>query len=120
SFDRLLIYDWKLDEWTYALVDCQYITQFASPGTTLEQLDAYGDLDGGMIPYPLDSRVWEGGRPVIAAINTSGGLSFLDGTAQLTALLRTPPLRILGGSDTKSINIEPLGIFNDATQSIRV
>jgi hypothetical protein len=120
NFDRLLAFNWKLREWTYIQQDAQYWVQFAAPGTTLEQLDAYGTVDSG-IPFVFDSRVWEGGRPVVAAIDTTGGLSFLEGSTPLTSLLLTCPLHLRKNHQrSKVTEVYPLGVFNDGQQSIRV
>jgi len=120
SFDRLLIFDRKLARWSYAEVTAQFWASFATPGATLEQLDSYGNIDGGGIPYPFDSRIWEGGRPGIGAIDTTGGLSFLSGTSALTALLRTCPLHLVPGRRSKVTDVYPLGVFNDATLKLRL
>lgn len=122
NFDRLLIYDWHLDRWMYAEVEAQYWFTFGTPGTTLEQLDVYGDIDSGGIPYPFDSRVWEGGQAVIGAVDSGFGLSFLEGAVPLDGLLLTSPIRFLPGGRAKigQDGIEPIGVFNDAALSIRV
>jgi hypothetical protein len=65
-------------------VTAQYWASITTAGTTLEQLDTYGDIDSGLIPYPFDSRAWEGGAPVIGAVDGNGLLSFLEGTLPLT------------------------------------
>jgi hypothetical protein len=68
----------------------------------------------------LDSRTLEGGRPGLAAINSAGELAFLDGTEALTALIRTAPIRLDPGWRSKNFEIEPLGVFNDATHTYRI
>src|SRR5262245_6235216 len=88
TFDRLLIYDWQLDRWSYGEVSAQFWATSVTSGLTLEGLDIFGSIDTG-VPYSLDSRVWEGGRPVIGAIDTSGRLSFLESAAPLDATLTT-------------------------------
>lgn len=120
TFDRLLIYDWKLDKWAYAEVSAEFWATFATPGVTLESLDTFGDLDSGLIPFPLDSRVWEGGRPVVAAINTSRVLSFLEGTTPLDAQLRTSPIHLSPGRRSKVTDVYPMGVFNGATLGVSV
>lgn len=121
TFDRILFYNWKLNQFTYSTQAAQFWVHFAAPGTTLESLDDYGDIDGGLIPYPFDSTVWEGGRPVIAAININGSLGFLEGSTLLTALIRTTPRYLIPNINrSKVTDVEPLGIFNDATIGMRV
>jgi hypothetical protein len=50
----------------------------ASPGYTLEGLDAVATLDA--LPYSLDSRVWYGGEPRLAGLNGDLKFGFFDGT----------------------------------------
>lgn len=118
SYDRLLIYDWLLDRFTHADITAEIWATFATPGLTLEELDAYGSLEA--VPYSLDSRVWEGGRPVIGAI-VSGDLQFLEGAFALTATLTEAP-RQFGGARQRMIVTElfPIGLLNDGTISARI
>lgn len=117
-FDRLLIYDWAADKWTYSTQGAQFWAPLVPAGVTLEGLDTYGSIDT-LVPYSLDSRVWEGGRPILGAVNNSGYLAFLDGNPQ-TALFQTAPMQLQAGGRAVIKGVEPLGLFNDATISIRV
>ena len=127
TFDRLLIYDWQLDRWAYAQVSAQFWATAVTAGLTLEDLDTYGRSSGVNsidsptdIPYSLDSRVWEGGRPVIGSIDPSGRLAFLEGALPLDAMLTTAPLRLASGGRANVGSVEPIGVFNGASLSIRV
>lgn len=119
AFDRLLIYDWQLDRWSYAEVEAQFWAALVTAGVTLEELDSYGSIDTG-VPFSLDSRVWEGGAPVIGAISSSGTLSFLEGAAPLTAVFNTAPMQLAPTKRAMVQAVEPIGVFNDATLSARV
>lgn len=120
NFDRVIFYDWQIDRWTYAEVTAQYWATLVTAGVTLEDLDVYGDIDAGGIPYPFDSRVWEGGAPVIGAVNSAGQMAFLQGSAPLTAVLLSSPVHVNPGSRTKEFVIEPMGVFNDASPTLRI
>lgn len=120
SLDRLLIYDWSLDQWSYSIQDAQFWGSTRSSGTTLEGLNVYGDIDGGGIPYPFDSRVWEGGLPAIAAITTAGKLAFLAGALPMNAALLTAPMQLTPSARSFVQNVYPIGIFNGAAQTMRV
>ena len=74
--NRVLIYDWALDEATTADLDVTAITQMLTQGVTLDTMDSYGDLDS--LPYSLDSPIWRGGAPLL-------GL-FLDGDPRMSFL----------------------------------
>lgn len=83
-FDRLMIYDWQLDKWTYGEITAEMWGSAASPGVTLDSLS--GTLESQTLSF--DSRTYEGGRPTLAAINTSKNLAFLEGSA-LAATIET-------------------------------
>jgi hypothetical protein len=83
-FDRLMIYDWQLDKWSYGEVTAQMWGSAASPGIGLDSLS--GTLESQV--YSFDSRGYEGGRPTFAGINTSRNLAFLEGTP-LAATIET-------------------------------
>lgn len=119
-FDRVLFYDWQIDRWSYAEITAQYWASLTTAGLTLEDLDVYGDIDSGDIPYPFDSRVWQGGAPVVAAIDANGQLAFLQGNNPYTALLNTSSMHVNAGKRSKEFVIEPLGVFNDASQTLRI
>lgn len=119
DFDRLLIYDWQLDRWSYAQVSAQFWSRLVTAGVTLEELDVYGAIDTG-VPYSLDSRVWEGGAPVIGAINTNGRLAFLEGATPLDVTLTTCPMHLMAGARANLSEVYPMGIWNDATLTLRV
>lgn len=120
NFDRVIFYDWQLDKWTYAELTAQYWASLTTAGVTLEDLDVYGDIDSGGIPYPFDSRVWEGGAPVIGAVSAAGKMSFLQAATPLTAVLTSCPIHVNPGSRSKDFVIEPMGVFNDGAPTLRI
>lgn len=120
NFDRVLFYDWKQNRWTYAELTAQYWASLTTPGVTLEDLDVYGDLDSGLIPYPFDSRAWEGGQPVIGAVDANGKLAFLEGSLPLTATFNTSPMHLALGYRSMVQSVYPLGVVNSAAPTIRV
>jgi hypothetical protein len=118
NFDRVIFYDWQLDRWSYAEVTAQYWASLVTAGVTLEDLDVYGDIDSGGIPYPFDSRVWEGGAPVIGASTASGKMAFLR--ARRSPARSRPARRTSIPARSKDFVIEPMGVFNDATPTLRI
>lgn len=120
NFDRVITYDWSLNRWSYSEVEAQFWGSLVTPGLTLEDLDIYGDVDGGGIPYPFDSRVWEGGAPVIGAINSAGELAFLEGSGLQIATLSSAPIHVNPAKRAKEFVIEPMGVFNGATLELRI
>jgi hypothetical protein len=79
-FNRLLIFDWNLGRWSQATVAIRGHFPAATTGFTLESLDnVSASLDA--LPFSLDSKVWQGGAPLLAAFNTNNELVFFNGEA---------------------------------------
>lgn len=58
--DRLLIYNWAANRWSYAEVDTEIIDEYVSPGYTLDELDlVLGNIDDNSIS--VDSTAYQGG-----------------------------------------------------------
>ena len=75
--NRVLIYDWSLDEATTAELNVEALTQVLTQGVTLDTMDSFGDLDS--LPYSLDSPVWRGGVPLLGIFLDDARMSFLTG-----------------------------------------
>ena len=92
SCDKVLVYSYDVGEFAIVkdLEAVELLAQVYTLGYTLEQLDAFGDLDS--LPFSLDSRFWQGGQRVISAFNTSHTLKGFTGddlAARLTTVERT-------------------------------
>lgn len=78
TYDFGLMYNWKSRRWSELDADILMAANIATPGVTLEELGAaYPDLE--TVPYSLDSRVWQGGRPVFGIIDADYKLAFFEG-----------------------------------------
>lgn len=77
TLDKLIFYDWSLQRWGKADLTCEYLFPATTTGYTLEGLDAFGTLD--TLPYSLDSNLWGGGNPGIAAFATDHTFGFVAG-----------------------------------------
>lgn len=86
--DRLLGYDWQLDEWFTATVNTSAITRIATPGYVLDNMDGFGTLDS-MIQIPLDDRFWQGGAPVFAGLDGSFNFGTFSGPSLAATLQST-------------------------------
>jgi len=91
--DRLLIYNWQTNRWSYADMTVEIFGSSASPAYTLEDLDLFGDLDS--LTFSLDDTSLFGGTPVLVAVDTSHVPSTLSG-ANLEADLETADLPVNG------------------------
>ena len=77
--DHVICYDITLDEWTHAPLQASVIFQAATAGTGLDSLDTnYPDVDA--MTVSLDSRIFAGGAPLIAAFDGNHKMSFFTGS----------------------------------------
>lgn len=91
NYDRLIIFDWNLNKWTYSTEAAQMWTgAITSPGVSLDT-----EIGGNEADYFLDSEepsldsvMYQPGRPVSAAIDINGYLSVLAGNP-LAATIET-------------------------------
>lgn len=70
--NKLLVYNWSIGRWSFGEVECDLIFRDLTAGYTLEELDAFGTLDG--LPFSLDSRAWAGGRLALSAFDPTHSL----------------------------------------------
>ena len=86
-FTDIIGYSWQFRKWFTWTVDTMFLTQIATPGITLDAMGTdYGPLDD--IDIPLDSRFWQGGQPVFAALNSLGQYATFTG-GNLAAVFET-------------------------------
>lgn len=68
--DRILIYNWEAQMWSYAVAECDQVVRVRSAGYTLEQLDNISSsIDA--LAASLDSNQWKGGDIIFGAFTTS-------------------------------------------------
>lgn len=78
--DRLLIYNYALDLWSYAVADTECLMPAFQPGLTLEDLDAYGSLDN--LPFTsLDDPAIRPGCFTLMAFNPQHKICTFNGPA---------------------------------------
>lgn len=82
---RMIGYDWQLNRWCYSTDNFQAAAAIATPGISWDGLaNIYASIDD--VTLPFDSRVFAGGRPVFAVINTDGKLAFMAGSNKAVEL----------------------------------
>lgn len=89
SATDLLVYDIPTGEFVPVREATAAIVKMANIAQTLEDLDAFGTLDS--LPFSLDSAAWQGGKPRLAALDSSNRFGFFDGSF-LSAELDTATL----------------------------
>lgn len=76
--DRLLVYSYLLDRWSYAIADTEALYRDYARGLTLEDLDAYGTLDAQ--PFrSLDAAALKPGGRILGAVTTAHKLGTFSG-----------------------------------------
>lgn len=78
--NKLLIYDWSLDEATTAELSTESLIKWLSPGLTLDGMPAAGYTNIDTLPFSLDSPFWKGGASVLGVFTPDHKLSLLSGT----------------------------------------
>ncbi len=113
AFDRLLCYDWQIGEWTQIRMSLNILFPLASGtiGYTLAGLDTISATLAGL-PFPLGSKVWQGGAPVMAAFDSNGALGFFQG-ANAEATIVTQELGDPSAGVTRFNEVVPIVDVDD-------
>jgi hypothetical protein len=98
-YDRLVVYNWDVNRWSYVDLTAAKIEYFALPATatigyTLDELDQFGTLD--TLPYSLDSEAWVGGMPRFGVFDSSHQLAYLTGS-NMAVTVETPEVEPASG-----------------------
>ena len=76
--DRLLVYNYAMDRWSYCEIRTECIFLDYARGMTLEDLDAFGSLDSAEMPS-LDSPAFKNGKLGVSVFDTAHKLGKLEG-----------------------------------------
>lgn len=116
-YDGALTFNWSVGEWSEWEPNAYFAAASATPGITLEQLSVlYPDLE--TVPYSLDSRVWQGGRPVFAIFDEDLKLAFMEG-ANLEATMETGERNLIPGYRSKILAARPIVDSTAAVLAVR-
>lgn len=77
--DRILLYDWAIDEASYIDLTSYTLSRWLSQGVDLDSMNSYGDLDS--LDFSLDSDFWRGGAPLVATFGADNKISYFNGSA---------------------------------------
>jgi len=116
--NRLLIYNWKSDEWARAEVTLELLHQAATQsGFTLDNLDAvFGNLDA--IGISLDSTLFSGtGKLLLAGFGIDHKIGFFNGVP-MPATVDTGEAEVIKGHRAKVRAMRP--IVDGGTPVIRI
>lgn len=106
TYDQMVVYDWTLQKWTTTDLNVVGVFQFATAGYTLDGLDAVSSsLDA--LPFSLDSKVWDGGAPVLGAFTTDFKIGAFSG-ASLEATVVTQEAGDTAGQIMRTTSTTPV------------
>jgi hypothetical protein len=91
-YDRVLIYDWLLNKWTWAEQSAQWWSQLAQGSIDLDDITASIDS----LDYSLDSPLLVGGQPLFGGVDSAGYFAILEGNL-LPATIQTPEFHLVSG-----------------------
>lgn len=113
AFDRLVVYDWEMGRWTQIGGDFSILFPLSS-GTIGYTLGSLGDLYATLadVPFPLGSNVWQGGAPVMAALDSNWKLGFFSGE-NAEAVIETAEMGATDGTVSFVDGLYPIVDTND-------
>lgn len=92
--NKILIYDFTLNQWSIIEKELDILYAAGGVAFTLEDLDAFGDLDS--LPASLDSERWKGEGQLFAAFDTDHKSGYFDGS-NLEAEFHLPEIQPIPG-----------------------
>lgn len=75
--DRILLYDWAIDEAAYIDLTAHTLVRWLSQGVDLDSMNSYGDLDS--LEFSLDSDFWRGGAPLVGVFQADNKIAYFTG-----------------------------------------
>jgi hypothetical protein len=78
NLNKVINFHYAENRWSQGDISLGLVETVVTSGVTLEQLSAQStNLD--LVPFSMDSRVWQGGSPVLAGFSTDLKLGYFDG-----------------------------------------
>jgi hypothetical protein len=115
--DLMLIYHWVERRWSLINMSMQRLFTSYSRSLSIDDLDAiYGDLDS--IPTSLDATEFKGGRPLIAAVTTTGAIGSFSGDT-LQAEIETTEVQLNPQGRALVQEIQPITDASSVTVTIK-
>lgn len=119
--NKLLLYAWDLDEFSYADIELEVLFPGLTIGYTLDELDAaFGsDIDDATAyPLSLDSRFYMGGDFRLAGFNSSHKAGFFTGS-NLAAQIDTGEKQLFPGHVGDAYRVRPVIDGSSVTATIK-
>lgn len=77
--DRVLIYNWAADKWSFAEIDTETIAEYLTEGLTMEQASAVFGTNSDSVNIVSDSNAFAGGRLSLSLFGADHRLGTLGG-----------------------------------------
>lgn len=103
--NKMAIYHWPSKKWSIANLAIEAFSDYLEDGYSLEDLDAFGDLDS--LTDSLDSYRWMQGDPILSAFDTSHQLGNFTGSP-LAAQMETPEIQFYPGYKATVRELRPI------------
>ncbi len=107
--NKIIAYNWTTNRWAGPIETThEILVQSFTMGTTLDALTTtlgYTNID--LLPYSLDSRIWQGGEVVLSVFNSDHKLSHFTGDA-FDATFETGELSLNSGGRAMVTGLRPL------------
>jgi hypothetical protein len=116
--NKLLIYNWDLDRWSTALINCETLSRLLTIGYTLDELYTILGYALDDVPGSLDSTTWTGGQIVLGMFDTSHALNFFTGT-NLAAIVDTSESQFFQGRKARVKNARAI-VDGQVTPSVAI
>lgn len=105
-FDSVIVYDWNIQEWTPINASAYLIFPLFTVGYTLEALNTVS-MSIEDLPFPLDSKAWQGGAPILGAFDAEFKLSAFQGPT-LEATIVTQEFGDPAGGVVRTTRVYPV------------
>lgn len=115
-FDELITYDWNIGEWTPIKSNFYLIFPLFTIGYTLEGLNAISASIEDL-PFPLDSKAWQGGAPILGAMSENFKMAAFQGQT-LEATIVTQEFGDPAGQVVRTTRVYPIVDAQDMYVSI--
>lgn len=116
--DKVLMYNWGSQKWSFAEFNHELIFRAMSVGVTLDGLDSINaSIDA--LTLSLDSKVWMGGSLQMAAFDTSHQLGYFTGSA-LAGVIETGEFQPEGMEGQRTEITEVTPIVDGGTHTVQM
>ena len=114
--DSIIIFNWAVNRWSYARLDCDLLFPILTQSVTLEDLDAiYGSIDD--IPLSLDDPLFAGGVITLGMMSPGRKLATFSG-APLEAVFTTDDILLADNQIMEIQEVAPIGDCASAYVSV--